>query len=664
MLVLGNIALGLGFATASYGLMAAVVGVRRRRPVLVESSRTAAYSLLALVLAANAAMLVAILSDDFTIRYVALNSSRETPVFFKVLSLWSAHEGSLLLWNLVLAGYVAAVALRFRASRPETLPWALAVMYGISLFYLFLVLVPSRPFTAMEPAPADGRGPLPLLQNHWLMAVHPPLLYLGYIGFSVPFAFAMASLITGTVSDWWLRITRRWTMAAWGFLTVGLSLGALWSYAVLGWGGYWAWDPVENVALLPWLTATAFLHTSMIQERRGMLKLLNLALAVTTFALTTFGTFLTRAGLVASVHAFTQSLVGPAYLAYLLLVLTAGFGLIALRSQQLHTRGRFDSPLARESALLGNAWVMLTVAFIVLLGTIFPVVVEVLRNQQVSVGAPYFDQAGTLPFLLLLVLMGVGPLLAWRRSAWSRLRGRVAVPAAAGAAVVVGAVLLGTRAWAAAAVFGLAAFVLAANGGELGRVVSSFARSNKRPVLGSIPAAVMGNRRLVAALVVHSGAAVAACAIAASAFASQTEVTLARGEQAAFAGYVLRYEGLQPRPEPQRMVLQAPVSVTRDGRPQGVMQPALNLYPSAAEPIATPSIRYGPLTDLYVSVLGFDENGQRATFRFLLNPGVMWLWVGAGVMGLGGLLALWPRRLRSPLPAAAAAREPRLAEAR
>ncbi|HSR21923.1 MAG TPA: cytochrome c-type biogenesis CcmF C-terminal domain-containing protein, partial [Candidatus Eisenbacteria bacterium] len=580
----------------------------------------------------------------FSIRYVAHNSSRETPLFFKVLSLWSAHEGSLLLWNLVLAGYTAAVAFRFRASRPETLPWALAVLYAISLFYLLLVLGPSRPFATIDPVPADGRGPLPLLQNHWLMAIHPPFLYLGYIGFSVPFAFAVASLLTGTTSDWWVRVTRRWTMVAWGFLTVGLTLGALWSYAVLGWGGYWAWDPVENVALLPWLTSTAFLHTSMIQERRGMLRLLNPALAVSTFALTTFGTFLTRSGVVASVHTFSQSLVGPAYLAFLLLVLAVGFGLIALRANQLRSAGWFDAALARESALLGNAWILLTLASMVLLGTLFPVLVEVAANRQVTVGAPYFDQAGTLPFLVLLALMGAGPLLAWRRTSWRQLRGRLTVPAIAGSLVAVTAVALGVRSWGSGAAFGLAAFVLVANAGELGRIMWSLARSDARPTLAAISTAVLRNRRLVGALVVHSGAAIAACAIAASASASQTEFSLERGQQATFAGYSLRYDGLSPHPEPQRMVLQAPVSVSAAGRSLGRMLPALNLYPSASEPIPTPAIRYGPVTDLYVSVLGFDENGRRATFRVLLNPGVSWLWAGAATMALGGLVAAWPRR--------------------
>jgi cytochrome c-type biogenesis protein CcmF len=651
MTILGTIALGLAFAVAVYGLAGAVVGVRHGHPALTESARTAAYSLFALVLVANLVLLAAILSDDFSVRYVAENSSRETPLFFKVLSLWSAHEGSLLLWNLVLSGYTAAVALRFRASRPETLPWAMAVLYAISLFYLFLVLGPSQPFATLAPAPSDGNGPLPLLQNHWLMAVHPPFLYLGYIGFSVPFAFAVASLLTGSVSDWWVRVTRRWAMVAWGFLTVGLTLGALWSYAVLGWGGYWAWDPVENVALLPWLVSTAFLHTSMIQERRGMLKLLNLALAVTAFALTTFGTFLTRSGVVASVHTFAQSVVGPAYLAFLLLVLAVGFGLIALRGARLRSEGRFDSPLARESALLGNAWVLLTLACMVLLGTLFPVLVEVVANRQVTVGAPYFDQAGVLPFLVLLALMGAGPLLAWRRTSWRQLRDRLAAPAIAAALVVVAAVALGARSWGAAAVFGLAALVLVANAGELWRVLRSFVRTSTGPALASLAGGVVRNRRLVGGLVVHSGAGIAACAIAASSFANQTEVSLQRGQQVAFAGYTFRYDGLQPHPEAQRMVLQAPVSVSAGGRGQGQMVPALNLYPSASEPIPSPAIRYGPLFDVYVSVLGFDQNGQSATFRVLLNPGVSWLWTGGAIMALGGLLAAWPRRQRVAEPA-------------
>jgi cytochrome c-type biogenesis protein CcmF len=475
------VALLLGLILAVYGLVSSAIGARRGHVLLVESGRTTAYSLLAVVVAANGAMLAAILANDFSLNYVAENSSRSTPVFFKVLSLWSADEGSLLLWNLILAAYIALVAFRFRRRRPETFPWAMAVMYAVSAFYLLLVLGPTSPFERLSAALPDGRGPLPLLQNHPLMAVHPPFLYLGFIGFTVPFAFAMAALITGRLSDAWIRLTRRWTLAAWIFLTVGLILGALWSYGVLGWGGYWAWDPVENVALLPWLAATAFLHSVVIQERRGMLKVWNLSLIVGAFALTTFGTFLTRGSILSSVHAFAQSLVGPMYLGFLVLVLVGGFGLIATRSWRLRSEGRFDSALSREAAFLGNNLVLLALTFIVLLGTIFPLVVEALTNRQSTVGGPYFVQTTVPLFLLLLFLMGIGPLLPWRRASSEQLRNRVTLPAAAGAAVVVGLALAGVRNLAAVAAFGMAAFVAVANGTELVRGVRAYRRATGRP---------------------------------------------------------------------------------------------------------------------------------------------------------------------------------------
>ncbi len=649
---LGTFALLLGLVLALYGLVASVIGVRRNRPLLVESARTAAFSLLAVVAAANGAMLAAILSDDFSLRYVAENSSRATPTFFKVLSLWSADEGSLLLWNLVLAGYIAAVAFRFRRRKPETFPWAMAVMYAVSAFYLALVLGPTRPFATLATAPADGRGPLPLLQNHPLMAAHPPLLYLGFIGLTVPFAFAMASLVTGTLSDRWIRITRRWTLAAWVFLTVGLVLGALWSYGVLGWGGYWAWDPVENVALLPWLMATAFLHSVMIQERRGMLKVWNLSLIVGAFALVTFGTFLTRGSILSSVHAFAQSLVGPLYLGFLVVILVAGFGGIVAQAWRLRSQGRLDSALSREAAFLGNNIVLLALTFVVLLGTIFPLVVEALTDRQSTVGGPYFKQTTVPLFLLLLFLMGVGPLLPWRAATPEQARRRLTVPVAIGSGTMILLALLGLRNLAAVAGFGMAAFVLAANGGQVVRGLRSFARATGRGALLSFPEGISRDRRRYGGYVVHMGMAIAAIAIVAStSFARQAEVTLDRGEQTSFAGYVLTYAGHRTVHQPQREVLVADVAVSRRARSLGRMTPSLNLYPGASEPIGSPSIRYGALKDLYASVLGFEgERGERATFRFFLNPGVMWLWVGGGIMALGGLMAAWPERRRAAVP--------------
>jgi len=645
---LGVFALAVAMALSIYGVVASVMGARRGRPLLVESARTTAYSLFAVVLVANAAMLVAILSNDFGLRYVAENSSRETPTFFKVLALWSADEGSLLLWNLILAGYLAAVAFRFRRRRPETLPWAMAVMYGVSAFYLLLVLGPTTPFATLRTAVPDGQGPLPLLQNHPLMAAHPPFLYLGFIGFTVPFAFAMAALVTGNLSDRWIRITRRWTISSWIFLTVGLLLGGLWSYGVLGWGGYWAWDPVENVALLPWLMATAFLHSVVIQERRGMLKVWNLSMIVGAFSLTTFGTFLTRGSILASVHTFAKSAVGPLYLSFLMLVLAGGFGMIAWRAWRLRSEGRLDSPLSREAAFVGNNLVLLAITFVVLVGTIFPLFVEAVTNQQVTVGGPYFKEATIPAFLLLLFLMGVGPLLPWRKASRDQLRRRLTVPAAAGAATMGVLAVAGMRNLGAFVALGLAAFVLVANVTSLAEGIRANAMANGQPALWALPGAVSRNRRMYGGYVVHVGVALAAVAITVStAFGRQTEVTLSRGQAVPFAGYTLRYRGERVLTQPQRRVIVADVSVSKAGRLVGRVTPSLNFYPAASEPIGTPSIRYGAFHDLYATVLGFEPDGERATFRFFHNPGVMWLWVGGGIMALGGLLAAWPSRRRT-----------------
>lgn len=641
---LGTFALIVAFGLAVYGLVVSIVAARRRDAVLAESGRTAAFSLLALVAAANGAMLAAILSNDFTIRYVADNSSRATPTFFKVLSLWSADEGSLLLWNLVLAGYIAAVAWRFRRRRPETLPVAMAVMYAISAFYLVLVLGPTRPFaTFAGAAPADGLGPLPLLQNHPLMAAHPPFLYLGFIGMTVPFAFAIAALVQGRLSDSWIRLTRRWALVAWICLSVGLLLGALWSYGVLGWGGYWAWDPVENVALLPWLMTTAFLHSVVIQERRGMLKVWNVSMVVGAFALTTFGTFLTRGSILASVHTFARTAVGPLYLAFLVVILLGGFGLIAAQAWRLRSEGRFDSLLARESAFLGNNVLLLGATFVVLLGTLFPLIVDAVSNRQVTVGGPYFTATTGPLFLLLLFLMGVGPLLPWRRGSREQVRDRLAIPAVAGAVVIVALAVAGMRDVAAVAALGLAAFVGVANALALFRAITAHARATGRAFARAIVPATVRDRRWSGGLVSHVGIALAAAAITvSSAFGHQTEVSLARGEHVRFAGYDLTYVGERVVRQPQRTVLIAEIAVAKDGRAVGSVHPSLNLYPAASEPIGTPSIRYGAFHDFYSTVLGFPGGSGRAVLRFFSNPGVMWLWVGGGIVALGGLLAAWP----------------------
>ena len=646
---LGSYGLVLGLVLAGYGAVATAVGGRTERPALVESARRTAYALFATILVVNGAMLVALLRNDFTLRYVAGNSSLATPAFFRALALWAADDGSLLLWNLILAGYIAAVALRFRRDRPGTFPYALSVLFLVQVFYLILVNGPARPFATLAHPPADGVGPAPLLQNHPLMAVHPPFLYLGFIGFTVPFAFAIAALLAGHGTDEWVSIIRRWTLAVWCFLTVGLLLGALWSYSVLGWGGYWAWDPVENVALLPWLLATAFLHSVMLQERRGMARLWNVALVIGAFSLTTFGTFLTRGSVLSSVHAFAQTPVGPAYLTFLAVVMLVGFGLVMWRLPTLRTPARLDSAVSREAAFVGNNMLLLAATAIILLGTVFPLIVEATSGEQITVGGPYFKSALSPVFLFLLLLAGTAPLLPWRVTNRARALRRLRVPVIAAALTMVATALAGVDGAAplagvdgatAVAGFGLATLVLVANGQE---VVTGSA-IGRRGGRGGILRAMVRGRRRYAGLVVHVGLALAAAGITASStLGQQTEVTLKTGQSAVFGGYILRYEGLRTDQQAQRVVLTAPLTVKKvGGGGAGTLDPRMNLYPAASEPIGSPSIQRGVVWDLYASVISLQEEGDSATFRFYRNPGVNWLWLGGFVMALGGVAAVWP----------------------
>src|SRR5262252_7744172 len=633
---LGTYLLLFGLAVSGYGLLAAAAGAKTGRPALVESARRCAFGLFATMAAACATMLAALLTNDFAIRYVADNSARETPTFFKALSLWAADDGSLLLWNLILAGYIAAVALRFRRDRPATFPYALSVLFAVQVFYLILVNGPARPFASLANPPADGRGPAPLLQNHPLMAIHPPFLYLGFIGFG--------ALLAGRGSDQWVSVIRRWTLVVWCFLTVGLVLGALWSYSVLGWGGYWAWDPVENVALLPWLTATAFLHSVMLQERRGMARLWNIALVIGAFALTTFGTFLTRGNVLSSVHAFAQTSVGPAYLAFLALVLLAGFGLVAWRLPDLRAPANLTSAISREGAFVANNVLLLAATAIILLGTTFPLVVEAVSNRQITVGGPYFRSSVTPVFLLILLLAGTAPLLPWRATNRSRALRRLRVPAAAAALVVVVTAWAGIHKVTAVAGFGLATLVFVTSGQE---ILSGLA-IGRHGTPGSAVRALARARRRHAGMVAHMGLALVAAGItASSSLGQQTQVTLKTGQSTMFAGQVLRYQGLHADRQPQRIVLTATVAVTNPGGgTAGTLDPRMNLYPATTAPIGSPSIHRGIVWDLYASVISLQDNGGSATFRFYRNPGVNWLWFGGLVMALGGAAAAWPSRRR------------------
>jgi cytochrome c-type biogenesis protein CcmF len=397
----------------------------------VSRVRLPTWGLIAGAAIAMGALELALLTDDFSIEYVARNHSRDTPLLFTIASAWAALEGSIVLWGLVLAGFAVAALWGLDATDKAGVG-AMAVIGIVSVFFFGLMATAANPFTTLDVVPLDGSGANPLLQNHILMAIHPPMLYLGYIGMTVPFAFAISALAAGDGSSIWLKRTRRWSLLAWTFLTLGIILGGWWSYEVLGWGGYWAWDPVENASFLPWLTATAFIHSSVVQRRRGMLQAWNIALVISTFALTILGTFLTRSGVVASVHSFTQSPVGPALLAFLVVVLIGSFGLFAFRAHLVSSTPRLDSLASREGVFLLNNLLLAVFAFVVLIGTIYPMVLEAFSGDRVSVGAPWFDRAAIPISLVLLLAMGLGPLTPYRFAApdlmWRRLRGRCRSP--------------------------------------------------------------------------------------------------------------------------------------------------------------------------------------------------------------------------------------------
>jgi len=651
---LGVLALALGASFAAIGIVTLALGIRRRDDSLLRLGRRFVFGVLVAGILAVVAMEWALLSHDFSLQYVAQNNARSTPLLFTITGLWAALEGSILLWILVLGGFLAFAAHKFRARATDPLvAWATLVGLVIALFFFALVLGPANPFKTLAVVPANGNGPNPLLQNHPLMAFHPPMLYLGYVGFTIPFMFAIAALITGRFGEGWLTDTRRATLVAWGFLSVGVLLGAWWSYEVLGWGGYWAWDPVENASLLPWLTATAFIHSVIIQERRGMLRVWNLSLIIATFCLTILGTFLTRSGIINSVHSFTESGIGPWLLTFLGLVAATGIGLIAWRGDALRSPGRLDSPVSRESAFLVNNLLFAGLAFVVLLGTVYPLLAEALQGRRLSVGEPYFERMTTPIGIALLFLMAVAPALPWRVTQGEVLRRRLVIPAWIGGLTMVVALVLGARGVTDLLVFGLAAFALAAIvrqfyvGARARRIAhhEGWARATAR--------SVRSNPRLYGGLIVHVGVVLIAVALAASSsYSTKAELRLAKGESATVDGYRLTYLGNTVTVSDQKRVVKARVRIERGGDDLGVYAPAVNIFPNSTSAIGTPSVRTGLLRDVYLTLISSPVDGGRVTLGVAVNPMVVWLWIGGGFLAVGTTIALLPglRRRRPEAP--------------
>ncbi len=642
---LGYAATVAALVLAVYGSGASALGAIARRPALSRSSERAAVGVFVLVTSCMLLLVYAFLTFDFSVSYVAINTNRGTPFYYRITALWGALEGSIILWTWMLALYTIIAVARYRRRQPEFYPWVLSVMLGVAAFFLLVMTIPAPPFVRLSPIPPDGRGLNPLLEDSG-MITHPVALYLGFTGFTVPFAFAIAALIRGRTGDEWITITRRWTIVAWYFLSLGLLIGGWWSYHVLGWGGYWAWDPVENAAFMPWLTGTAFLHSVMIQERRRMLKLWNLTLIILTFGLTLFGTFLTRSGIIGSVHAFSQGSVGQFFLGFLALVLLGAFSLMAWRFDRLRGQSELDSILSRESAFLLNNVFLLAAAFTVFFGTVFPLLSEAVKGEKVSVGAPFFNLVNIPVFLALLFLMGVGPLIAWRRASAENLRRNFLKPVIAGILAAAICRLLGVANALVLLCMALVVFVTGTIVLDVYRATRA-RRGRSRNWLAAAGGLLVSQNRRYGGFIVHLGILVVALGVAGSqAWSVQTETTLERGQSMELAGYKVRFDNLRGSEESNHFKVIGTFTVSDKRDPLAVLSPAKKFYPQEQTPIAAVDYRLGFLEDLYVVLGDFAQDGSHATIKVQVNRMVSWLWIGGLVLTLGALLAILPDRRR------------------
>lgn len=660
--IIGYSAVIAALAIASYGMIAAIVGVKRREAGLVRSARAAAYTCFGLLTIANLAMIYGLVTHDFSIDYVAQVGSRDTPVFFTVISLWSALEGSILFWGWVLALYAALAMWITKSSLGSLGAYANAVLLFVSAFFYILLVGPANPFGLVSPVPLDGPGPNPLLQNHILMAVHPPLLYLGYVGMTVPFAFGMGALMSGRLDDTWLRVTRTWTVVAWSFLTLAIVAGMWWSYEVLGWGGYWAWDPVENASFMPWLTATAFMHSAMVQERRGLLRVWNMSLVIATFLLTILGTFLTRSGVISSVHAFGEGPIGTYFLAFMAVTLVFSMIMLLGRSTELRSEGHLDSMASRETVFLGNNLLLTAFTFTVLLGTLFPILAEAARGVKVSVGAPFFNMM-TIPLCVALVfLVGIGPMLPWRVANREEMLRKLRLPTAAALLTFIVAVVLGMRdVWGLLA-FTASAFAMTSNLQEFVLGTAARRRATRAGWGRSLWTLMNANPHRYGGYTAHIGLIMMVVGItASSAFRMEREATVRLGDSVELAGYTVRFEELWAEDQPHRFVVGSRFTVLINGQERGEMNPRLNYYRArGSEPITTPSVRTRAHNDLYLTLLAFERDGSSATITVIVEPLVVWIWIGSLIIAAGAFFGVWPRRKR---PTQVRRTEPRLQEA-
>ncbi len=695
MAPVGFACLLVALLTAIYAGVAAIYGARSGRREFVVSSRYAFYCLAGLMILAVVILETAYLRNDFHYSLVAQNSSTDTPTFYKLTAMWSSQAGSLLLWGFVLSIFSSLVLHLTRRTHREVAPYATGVLAGITAFFISLMVFYASPFATLSPAPAEGNGLEPLLRNPAMM-FHPPMLYTGYVGFTIPFAFCIGALITRRTDAEWIRSTRRFALIAWTFLGVGIMLGALWSYSELGWGGYWAWDPVENASLMPWLAGTAFLHSIMVQEKRGMLKVWNVSLIIATFVLALLGTFLVRSGVLDSIHAFGASTLGVPFLAFIGIVLVGSVALVLSRLDDLKSEARIDSLFSRESVFLLNNLVLVGLCFVIFWGTFFPLISEAVTGTKSSVGPPWFDRY-TVPLALILVLLsGIGPVIAWRRVTLSGMRRLLQAPLAVAAVTLVGLLLLSNASsdLPSLLMFVLAAFVIAVVFQEFWRGASARSAVSSEPRRVAAVKLVGRNRRRYGGYIVHAGIAVLFIGVAASsAFAHQRDVRLGVGQTAKVGGYTIKYVKPTSGIVSDRAGTGAPITVgavldVRKGSKHYVLRPSRNYYSTqdatkgpigrffAGEANSEIAMRWGlgrtvwtaiqpdlsklnaPITlanqrfanaspqvqgtAIDIIAAFYSQNPPPATFRLIVSPFVAWIWIGGAFGICGALIALWP----------------------
>ena len=649
----GSLCLLVALVAAAWAVVASALGGLTRSRTLVESGERSAFAVTTLLSLGAICLWYLFLHDRFDVEYVASYSSRAMPALFKFTAFWGGHAGSLLLWVLVLSCFSSLVVLQNRHENRALMPYVVSTLSGLTVFFLLLLIYTSNPFDLLRTAPPDGRGLNPQLQTP-LMAIHPPCLYLGYVGVAVPYAFAMAALMSGRVGDVWIRTTRRWTLFAWLFLGIGLLLGGYWAYIELGWGGYWAWDPVENAALMPWLTATAFLHSVMIQEKKRMLKIWNMTLIILTFCLSIFGTFLTRSGVISSVHAFAKSGVGPVLAVFLGLVIAFSVTLLTWRLPLLQSEGRLDSFVSRESSFLFNNLLLVGICFAVFWGTIFPVVSEAVRGVKITVGPPFFNTVNFPLAMALLALTGLCPLIAWRRASAHKLMRVFLYPASGALAAFLLLVAFGVRDLSPLVAFTLCTFVLGTVVYEFFRGSRARQRSTGEPFPSALLNLVNKNRRRYGGYTVHVGVLLIFVGITGSSFFRQeTTASIRRGESMSAGRYSLRLDDTLSSSDAHADRFAAVMSVWESGRQVATIRPGRNFYKAFNQPSTEVDIYSTLREDLYLILIDFDPQTGRATFKSYVNPLVNWIWIGWMVIFVGTQVAVWPDRRERALLARA-----------